>query len=119
MLIGLCGKPKSGKSEVRTILKDQFGFQVVNAKEPLILAAAELTGLPFIDFTTQGGKESSYKGVPLRVIMGEIGATMEKLFGEYHTIERALESYDTENRNLSLTLSVCHNPCLFPAWLLK
>jgi hypothetical protein len=94
MLIGLCGKPQSGKSSVRFILERQFGFETINVKLPIIKACHELTGVPTQNFTTGDGKASYYKGVPLRVIMGDVGAIMETLFGEYHTIERALEEHN-------------------------
>jgi len=94
MLIGLCGKPQSGKSSVRFILERQFGFETINVKLPIIKACQELTGVPMQQFMTGEGKETLYKGVPLRVIMGEVGAVMEKLFGEYHTIDRALGEYE-------------------------
>jgi hypothetical protein len=93
MLIGLCGKPQSGKSTVRFILEQQFGFETINVKIPIIKACQELTGLSLDKFTTNKGKEELYKGVPIRKIMGEVGAVMEKLFGEYHTINRALEQH--------------------------
>jgi dephospho-CoA kinase len=97
LLIGLCGKPQSGKSEVRFILEKQFGFETVNVKLPIIRACHELTGVPFEQFTTQEGKASLYKGEPLRNLMGKVGAVMEKLFGDYHTIERALEEHNITN----------------------
>lgn len=97
MLIGLCGKPQSGKSEVRFILEKQFGFETINVKIPIIRACHELTGVPFEQFTTQTGKASLYKGEPLRNIMGRVGAVMEEMFGDYHTIERALAEHDITN----------------------
>lgn len=99
MLIGLCGKPQSGKSEVRFILEKQFGFETINVKIPIIRACHELTGIPFERFTTQEGKASLYKGEPLRNIMGKVGAVMEAMFGDYHTIERALADHDIVNGN--------------------
>ena len=99
MLIGLCGKPQSGKSEVRFILERQFGFETINVKIPIIRACHELTGIPFEQFTTQEGKATLYKGVPLRNIMGEVGAAMEKMFGIYHTIERAIADHDITSGN--------------------
>lgn len=90
MLIGLCGKPHSGKSEVRYLLENK-GFSSLNTKTPLALACHELTGIPHAQFLTQEGKESLYKGVTLRKIMGEVQNAMEALFGDYHTIEVALE----------------------------
>lgn len=119
MLIGLCGKPKSGKSEVRFILEKQFGFETVNVKLPIIQACHELTGIPEVHFNSQAGKESLYKGVPLRVIMGKVGAVMEELFGEYHTIERALEDRDLTNNKFVVDSLRMSQPLHFPGLVVK
>ena len=65
----------------------------MNVKLPLAKACHELTGIPLEDFLSQKGKASLYKGIPLRNLLGEVGACMEKFFGEYHTIESALKMY--------------------------
>jgi hypothetical protein len=119
MLIGLCGKPQSGKSEVRFILEKQFGFQTVNAKLPLINACHALTGIPLEEFNSQTGKASLYKGVPLRNILGEIGAVMEKMFGDYHTIERALVGYDSSYDKLVVDSLRMTQPTQFPGLVIE
>lgn len=91
MLIGLVGRPCSGKSEVRFLLEERFGFQSINTKRPLALACHELTGIPHSQFLTQEGKSQLYKGVSLRVIMGKVQDTLEQMFGDYHTVEAALD----------------------------
>lgn len=93
MLIGLVGKPHSGKSEVRFILEN-LGFQAINTKSSLAMACHELTGVPVAQFQTQEGKETLYKGIPLRQVMGRVQDSLEAMFGDYHTIEVALEKYD-------------------------
>jgi hypothetical protein len=93
MLIGLCGKPQSGKSEVRTLL-ERVGYQTVNTKAPLIAACSALTGMDERYFLSQSGKKMLYKGVPLRTIMGKVQDTIEELFGDYHSIERSLNTLD-------------------------
>jgi dephospho-CoA kinase len=119
VLIGLCGKPHSGKSEVRYILEKQFGFETINAKLPIIRACHELTGIPIETFTTQKGKETLYKGVPLRVIMGSVGAAMEELLGEYHTIERAIAEYDTSKGNFVVDSLRMSQPLHFTGYVVK
>lgn len=117
MLIGLCGKPQSGKSEVRFIL-EQRGFEVVNPKLPIIRACSELTGINMSKFMTQEGKASLYKGVPLRTIIGKVGESMEALFGDYHTIEIALEDYDL-SRNLVVDSLRMTQPLYFPGTVVE
>lgn len=114
MLIGLVGNPGSGKSAVRFMLEKQFGFEVINVKIPIIRACYELTGVPFEQFTTQAGKEQLYKGVPLRNLMGEVGAVMERMFGVYHTIDIGLQGYDLINGNFVVDSLRMEQPLSFP-----
>lgn len=90
MLIGLCGKPNSGKSEIRKLLEKR-GFTVLNTKENLIKACSALTGIEEECFATSKGKEAEYEGVKLRKIMGEVQSCIENLFGDYHTIETSMQ----------------------------
>jgi hypothetical protein len=114
MLIGLCGKPQSGKSEVRYIL-ERLGFCTINTKRSLALACHELTGIPHAQFLTQEGKDSLYKGVPLRKIMGKVQDSLEELFGDYHTIENALEqSYYLDDHHYVLDSLRKTQPLHFP-----
>jgi hypothetical protein len=115
MLIGLCGKPQSGKSEVRFLLEERFGFQSINTKRPLALACHELTGIPHSQFLTQEGKAQLYKGIPLRNIMGKVQDTLEQMFGDYHTIEAALERIpDIHSGNFVLDSLRKTQPLSFP-----
>ncbi len=91
MLIGLCGWPKAGKSEVTKVLIEQHGFWPLDTKYVLRQMSSSLTGLDENEFKTQEGKEKLYNGIPRRVIMGELGNVAEKLWGDDFMIRRALE----------------------------
>ena len=91
MLIGLCGMPRSGKSEVRKILVEEHGFHLLDTKLVLREMASKLTGLYPSEFVSQEDKEKLYCGVSRRKIMGELGNVAEKLWGDSFLINRALE----------------------------
>src|ERR1043166_5159295 len=90
MRIGLCGMPRSGKTEGRKILELEYGFVTLDTKQVLREMAATLTGLRSTDFVTQEDKEALFEGVQRRKIMGELGNVAEKLWGDSYMIERAL-----------------------------
>lgn len=96
MLIGLCGRPQSGKSEVARILIDHHNFTLIDVKDKLRSICAEVTGLPYYYFTNH--KDMVYRGQTLRAIMGEIGLTTERLFGESYLLDISLHGLDN-NKN--------------------
>lgn len=91
IMIGLCGRPRTGKGQVRSVLESRCGFRWVDTKQPLVDAAIALTGLQRNEYTSQDGKDSEYKGIQLRKVMGEIGKSVEELFGENHLVNLAIE----------------------------
>lgn len=94
MLIGLCGKPQSGKSQVRKIMMERYKYITINTKHHLAEACGSLTGLAPELFLSQEGKSTNYKGVELRTIMGNVQDSMEAMFGDYHSIQRSLSYYN-------------------------
>jgi hypothetical protein len=115
MLIGLCGKPQSGKSEVRKILTD-VGFVTLNTKVPLIHACSRLTGLEPREFIAN--KEMLYKDVPLRKIMGSVQNAMEDLFGDYHSVERVTAHLDAKQHYVLDALRKTQ-PDKFPGFIVE
>jgi hypothetical protein len=93
MLIGLCGMPQSGKSEVRKILVEQHGFLALDTKQILREMASKLTGLEPHDFVSQSDKAKLYNGVPRRNIMGELGNVAEGLWGDSFLLNRTLDDF--------------------------
>ncbi len=99
MIIGLCGKPGSGKSEVREILERSFGFETVCSKRILYKMSADITGLAVSDFSNPKIKNSIFKGHQLRKITGELGNTVENLFGDSHLVNKAVSELDLARAN--------------------
>jgi hypothetical protein len=91
MLIGLCGLPQVGKSEVRKILVEEHGFYLLDTKQVLREMAAILTGLKPSDFESQADKQAFFDGVPRRTIMGMLGNVAEELWDDGYMLRRALE----------------------------
>ena len=110
--------PHVVKSEVWYLLQ-KTGFQSLNTKSTLALACHELTGIPHAQFLTQEGKESLYKGVPLRKIMGEVQNAMEALFGDYHTIEVALDKLYWPEEHYVLDSLRKTQPLKFPGTIVE
>lgn len=98
MIIGLCGKPQSGKTEVRRILNERFGFEVVNSKSVLYTMSAYVTGLKPEDFSHPDLKNNAFNGATHRQITGELGNAVERLFGDSYLIKRALEAHKVWHR---------------------
>ena len=84
--------PRSGKTEVKKILEEVYGFYTLDTKQVLREMAAKLTGLSPDDFITQEQKQTLFEGVERRKIMGEIGNVAEKLWGDSYMIERELKN---------------------------
>ena len=97
MIIGLCGKPHSGKSEVANILVAKHKFQYIDTKDKLRQICSEITGIPYSTFTTSSGKDQLYKGIKLREIMGTVGLSLEKMFGADYLLAEAMKQYKNGN----------------------
>ncbi|WP_143062006.1 hypothetical protein [Faunimonas pinastri] len=86
-LIGICGNPRSGKSEAQRILKEQYGVQPVDDGFALRHFAVRHLGLSWEDVQTQEGK-ARYTDIlggtwQNREILGELGNKLEGMFGEH------------------------------------
>ncbi|MBO6509168.1 MAG: hypothetical protein JJ979_11950 [Roseibium sp.] len=86
-LIAIVGIPQSGKSEVQKILHKDYGVQPVDDGHPLRQFAMDHFGLAWEDVHTQEGKklysminDASWQN---RKALGELGACIEKTFGEW------------------------------------
>lgn len=97
-VLGLVGKPGSGKSEVRKILEKNHKFEVINSKIAIYNCAAEVTGLPASHFSDPEYKNGTYERIPLRVIAGRIGDSIEDMFGDDFLIRKAMANHKVENR---------------------
>jgi dephospho-CoA kinase len=93
MLIGLCGYPGSGKSEVRDILVKEHGFYLLDTKIIIRQMASALTGLPSSEFVTQEQKAALYNGITRRKIMGELGNAVEGLYGDSFLVNAAIKRF--------------------------
>lgn len=98
IVLGLVGKPGSGKSEVRKILEKKHHFEVINSKVTLYAMSAELTGLPVEHFSDPAFKNGEFEGTPLREITGRIGYAVEELFGQDYLIRKSLENHKVHTR---------------------
>lgn len=87
LIIGICGQPKSGKSEIQTVLRDFYNITPFDDGNILRRHAAELFDIPLTDLETQQGKlkTSIIQGRKWqnRKILGEYGKALESLFGPY------------------------------------
>lgn len=85
-LIGLCGHPKSGKSEVQKVLNKRFGVIPIDDGEVLRQFCIDYLGLSYDDVYTQEGKARSTNILGRvwqnREILGELGNRLEAMFGE-------------------------------------
>lgn len=90
-IIGLCGKPQAGKTEVRKMLESKFGFAPVCSKSVLYAISALVTGLPVEDFYRTDRKNELYRGQTHRQITGKLGNAIEGMFGDSFLVDRALE----------------------------
>lgn len=94
MLIGLCGAPKAGKTEVATMLESHYGANVVDDGLPLRQAAMKLYGLSHSDVFTQEGKarkiEVCGREFTVRQLLGDLGNLLEGFYGDQFMPERAL-----------------------------
>lgn len=84
-LIGLCGKPCSGKSTATQILNEEFGYQLTDDGMPLRQIGMKYLGLTYRQVYTQEGKLQhvmlNNQDWQVRGILGEIGNAFEEKFG--------------------------------------
>lgn len=85
--IGLCGNPKSGKSEVQRILNKFYQYIPIDDGEVLRQFAMKYLGLSESDVYTQEGK-AEYTNIlgkewQNRDILGTLGKQLEDMFGEH------------------------------------
>lgn len=97
MLLGLTGKPQTGKSEVAKILVSKYGFTLIDTKDKLREIVSEITGISYSTLQSSLGKEQLYKGVPVRKIMGNVGLCLEDMFGVDYLPSEALKAYKGGN----------------------
>lgn len=85
-IIGLCGHPKSGKSEVQRILMEKFGVIAVDDGACLREFAMQNLGLTWDDVYTQEGKaaeiEVAGEVMQVRQFLGRLGNAIEDEFGQ-------------------------------------
>lgn len=84
-LLALCGRPKSGKTEVQRLLEKHYGYAPVDDGFPMRDFAMRHLGLTHDQVYTQEGKASRVEvaGVnwQVRDILGQLGNHLEALFG--------------------------------------
>lgn len=97
-VIGLCGLPGAGKTEVRKTLVRDFGFEDICSKSVIYALAETATGIPAHKFSDPFYKDDSYEGRSLREIAAHMGYSIEDLFGETYLINKALENHQVEER---------------------
>jgi hypothetical protein len=96
--IGLCGNPKSGKSEVQKILEDSYGVRPIDDGWHLRRIAVDDLGLTWEQVSTQEGKASYVeilgKRWQVRDILGSLGKKLEDLMGEHIMPHMACQGLD-------------------------
>lgn len=99
-LIGLCGHPKSGKSEVQNILAEEYGVIPVDDGYVLRKFCVEHLGMTWDDVQTQEGKANYTrilgKDWQNRDILGTLGQHLEDMFGEHIIPMIAVNACDLE-----------------------
>lgn len=84
--LGVCGFPKSGKSELGRILVEKHGFTLVDDGRILRDACKALYDLDEADVTTQEGKARTVlvgdKGIVVRDLLGTLGNLLEFQYGQ-------------------------------------
>lgn len=81
-IIGLCGHPGHGKSEVQRLLELRLGVTPIDDGLPIRKIAMERHGLSWDDVSTQAGKarliEVDGRTTSIREVLGLIGKEFEK-----------------------------------------
>lgn len=87
LIVALCGIPKAGKSTVQEILKEEYDIAPFDDGGVIRSHCQELFGLTRDDTHTQEGKERyttvGDTRIQNRVILGDYGDALEKMFGEF------------------------------------
>lgn len=85
-LIGICGNPKSGKSEVQRLLQEHLDYLPVDDGLPMRAFCTQHLGMSWNDVNTQEGKagfvEILGKRWQRRDILGTLGNHLEEMFGK-------------------------------------
>lgn len=101
-LIGICGHPSSGKSEVQRILRAPHGYEAADDGWPLRDFAIRHFGMSRDDVSSQAGKArwTSVTGARIqnRDILGRIGNSLEAAFGDQILPWLAVQSLDPDAR---------------------
>lgn len=97
-VVGLCGYPGAGKSEVRKILVKNHDFEDINSKSVIYGMAAMATGLTEKHFYDPALKNNTFNGVTHRRIAGTLGLQIESMFGGDYLIGKALENHKVAAR---------------------
>lgn len=98
VVLGLCGFPGAGKTEVRKILHNNHGFEVVNSKAIIYDLAARVTNLTEDHFSDPALKEGLFNDVPHRKIAAHLGYAIEDLFGPTYLVTEALRKHRVSAR---------------------
>lgn len=84
-IVALCGNPLSGKSTAAELLRDTYGYEIVDDGLPLRKIAMDYFGLTEAQVFTQEGKlevvSLNGRDMTAREILGEIGNAFEEKFG--------------------------------------
>lgn len=101
-LIGICGHPSAGKSEVQQILYAPHGYEPADDGWPLRDFAIRHFGMTLDDVSTQEGKArwTSVTGARMqnRDVLGRIGNALESAFGDQILPWLACQSLDPRRR---------------------
>jgi dephospho-CoA kinase len=98
IVLGLCGIPGAGKTEVRKLLAKNHGFEVINSKSVLYSMSSQITGIPESHFFDPSRKNNHFRKVTLRQITGELGNAVENLFGDDYLIRKAMDNHKVASR---------------------
>lgn len=84
-IVALCGKPGSGKSTAAELLKEAYGYKIVDDGLPMRKMAMDYLGLTENQVFTQKGKLEMVtlndRDFQVREVLGEIGNAFEEKFG--------------------------------------
>lgn len=86
LLVALCGRPGSGKTEIQRFLASEFNIEPFDDGDILRRYVSDLLGFPYEWTLTQEGKareiEVCGQTQTVRWALGECGNVLEQLFGE-------------------------------------
>ncbi|WP_116654012.1 hypothetical protein [Pelagibacterium sediminicola] len=101
-LIGICGHPGAGKSDVQNALEKHFHYTPTDDGQPLRAIAIDQFGLSHDDVYTQAGKHchSTIDGryIQHRDVLGRIGNALETQLGENLLAWLETKNLDPSNR---------------------